>query len=115
MKSLPDHNFVKAAQHKLIPSVNAICVINEDGTVSHSSHRPSKPTATALYLDFLFGNSIKKYRSRRLTHPSEVEEEREWFKSVDPSDLILFEEALHEKAAAILISIFSSVQDLSTI
>ena len=34
--TLPDHDFVKASQHKLIPSVNAICLIEEDGTVSHS-------------------------------------------------------------------------------
>ena len=28
---LPDHDFVKATKHKLIPSVNALCLIKEDG------------------------------------------------------------------------------------
>ena len=32
---LPDHDFVKGAGHKLIPSVNAICEITDDNTVSH--------------------------------------------------------------------------------
>ena len=33
---LPDHDFVKASRHKLIPSVNAICDIGPDGEVTYS-------------------------------------------------------------------------------
>ena len=53
--------------------------------------------------------------SRRFTHPTEVEEEIEWLKGVDPADRIVFQELLHEKPASHLFSIFSSIQDLSTL
>ena len=57
---LPDHDFVKAPAHKLIPSVNALCQISEDGIVTYSgptfikirSGKHDSSTAASHHADF---------------------------------------------------------------
>ena len=58
---LPDHDFVKAPQHKLIPSVNAICKIDEFGDVTYSG-----PTVISI-------RSGKHDSSSAFTHQKDFE------------------------------------------
>ena len=58
---LPDHDFVKIPQHKLIPSVNAVCKLNEFGDVTYSG-----PTVISI-------RSGKHDSSSAFTHQQDLE------------------------------------------
>ena len=58
---LPDHDFVKAPQHKLVPSVNAICDIKQSGEVTYSG-----PTLITI-------RSGKHDSSSAFTHQQDLE------------------------------------------